>query len=252
MAQDRSYLKNEWIDNKIAASFLTLSTLTRSTSESEIYSYENNSIITLKSKANLGDALSWQEVSHKIPNYTFPIKTLVVNKRFCIGYVTDEIDGLNGYECIDKINNLEVRKSIANNLVNMYTEIKYKNVAYTNWCLENIMITFSREIKLINPQFFIDIQQYPKLKSEFIDYNFCVLIFSILYGLDFTIVNSEEIPDLQIPEIIKEILSKKKNEKITIEEIRKIIRLTQKEFVYQSQIQKLIRKFPIPKEFSNN
>lgn len=252
MAQDKSYLDNEWIDYKKVTAFLALSTLTKATSESEIYTYDNNSIIILKSKANLGDALSWQEASHLVSSYTIPINNLIINKKYCIGYVTDQIDGLNGYQWFEKLTDLEARKGIANNLVSMYINMKYKNVAYTNWSLENLIITRRRQLKLINPQFFVDIQDYPEFKSEFIDYNFCILIFSILYGLDFTIVHAEEIPDLHIPEAIKEILSKKKNEKITIEEIRKIIRLTQKEFVYQPQIQELIRKFPIPKESSNN
>ena len=245
-------INGEWIKVSDIIDVLTPKNLTTSTNEAKTYTYYNNSIVIINDKAKMGDALEWQEISNRIPNYTFPLIHLILNRQYCVGYITPKIEGLIGCEWFNKLKKLEDRKIIANAFVDFYLNIKSKNLAYTNWNIEDLIITTSKKIKLINPQFFVDIQQYPEYDNVYVDYNFCVLIFSVLYGLDFTIIHSEEIPDLNIPEAIKDILSKKKNEKITIEEIQKTIRLTQKEFVYQPQIQELIRKFPISTNTSNN
>ena len=79
--------------------------------------------------------------------------------------------------------------------------------------------------------------------SPILEYNFCEMIFSILYGIDFSVVNAEEIPDLNIPEAIKDVLGKRKNEKITLPIIKDIIRYTKNEFVIDPQIQKLKRTY---------
>ena len=238
------YLDNDWYDIKEIKKILDELNASIVTDEGEIYNYNQKAFYMLRNKANMGDALSWQEISHQLSNYTFPINTLIVGKKYCVGYVTELIEGINGTQMLQKLTSLESRRAIANWLITMYDNMKRMSISYTNWSLEDLLVTRSRKLILINSHFFIEDKKNTK---PFVDYNFCVLIFSILYGLDFSIVNPEEIPELHIPEAIKEILSKKKNEKITIEEIKKITRLTQKEFVYQPQIQKLIRKFSVTK-----
>ena len=134
------------------------------------------------------------------------------------------------------------RKAIAQNLVDLYENLLNNNSAYTNWCLEDLLVENSQKIRLINPHFLIDVIMHEQFDTPLLDYNFCVLVLSVLYGLDFSIINAEEIPDLNIPEGIKEILNNRKNEKITIDTIKAIIRYTKNEFVYQPQIQKLKRE----------
>lgn len=239
---NKQYLNNEWFNIKQIQSFLNLSNMIKDNEFAEIYNYEDKAISILKCKANIVDAVVWQENSNNLATYTLPIENLIINNNYCCGYITSQEEGLNGHQMLAKLAKLEHRQVVAKYLVDMYRNLDNNNYAYTNWDLADLLVVRSQNIKLINPHFFISTLDYPLKSQAMVDYNFCIVIFSILYGIDFSLVNLEDIVDLNIPENMQIVLNKKKNEILTLEDLEVLIKQIKKEDVYLPQIIKLIKK----------
>lgn len=243
--KEYDYLTNEIFELKQIKAFLNLATFRKETLDAEIFSYDKKAITIFKSKIKIGDAIDWQEGSNQLKEYTLPITNLINHNSHCEGYVTEEVIGINGYQMLTKLNNLESRKLIAKYLTDMYSNMLEKGYLYTNWCLEDLLISPKRGVILENPHFIIESDKLKNKNIDLVDYNFCILIFNILYGLDFSVVETEKITDLNIPEIIKDIICKKKNLILNIEDLRKIIKVTQEAYINEKGIKKLIREYPI-------
>ncbi|MBQ9834229.1 MAG: hypothetical protein IJO33_03455 [Bacilli bacterium] len=210
----------------------------------KIYRGYGHYYVVFDNCAKLSDALFWKDLSEEACNLIVPIKSLIVFKGKCAGYITNIHYGIDGMTALNKTyDDLEKRKILAYFLVDLYEKLNNKGMAYTNWTLQDILIENTRKFKLTKPHFLVDIVMHNEFDSPILEYNFCEMIFSILYGIDFSVVNAEEIPDLNIPEAIKDVLGKRKNEKITLPIIKDIIRYTKNEFVIDPQIQKLKRTY---------
>lgn len=168
------------------------------------------------------DVVDWQLSSNKNSEYITQIDDIIFSRNYCAGYLFKK-EELNSYYQNRQLNNVEKSKMVIK-LIEMYNDFEQRDCYCTDWKIENILVSEDYEtVKLRNPQSLISLTMKKKKISNTpnISYPFCLLICSILYDHDFTKIDLDEVPNMDIPENVKKIiLGEKKLTKGNLNQIK--------------------------------